>query len=119
LSNTDIPIEMVIQLHTGYLSADNGAGGPLSIFFDIPKITTHPSRAEIGDGYASDSLVIDARDWLAVEEILVECKMLYRIKGVDEIDRWRNVQTNEVRRKLRLPEVHDAEDAPAMDRPSA
>lgn len=97
------PKLMRICIHSGSLSADNGAHGPLNILFALPKITDYPASVLSGPGYWDDGLEIDARDWPAIESILVDAKMLYRLDGEVVEGHWRNIQTDAVRTKLGLP----------------
>ena len=104
------PKLMRVCIHSGGLSADNGAHGPLNILFALPKITDHPASVLSGAGYWDDGLEIDARDWPAIESILIEAKMLYRLEGEIVEGNWRNIQTDVVRMSLGLSPQgqHDA-----------
>lgn len=97
------PKLMRICIHSGSLSVDNGAKAPLSTLFALPKITDYPASVLSGPGYWDDGLEIDARDWPAIESILVDAKMLYRLDGEVVEGHWRNIQTDAVRTKLGLP----------------
>lgn len=96
------PKLMRVCIHSGGLSADNGAHGPLNILFTLPKITDHPASVLSGAGYWDDRLEIDARDWPAIESILIDAKMLYRLEGEIVEGNWRNIQTDVVRMNLGL-----------------
>ena len=90
---------MRVYIHSGHLSADNGALAPLTQYFDLAKLLDIP--AEPGVHYYDDSLDIPEEQWPLVEQLLVEGRLLYRVAGVH--DQWQNAQSAEVRRVLRLP----------------
>lgn len=95
---------MRVFIHTGHLSLDNGATGPINKYFDLARaVGVEPDQ---GDYYGSDSLEIADVDWPIVKELLEDSKMLYRIHGVDLS--WQNVQTDAVRARLyhMQPTVH-------------
>lgn len=93
---------MKVIIHSGHLSVDNGARYPLSVYFDLAELLDIP--ADVGEHYYADALDVPNECWPVVEELLVETKMLYRVAGVH--DTWQNVQTDEVRQRLRLPVLH-------------
>jgi hypothetical protein len=87
---------MRVFIHTGTASVDNGAIGPINVYFNLAKavgVTPDP-----GQCYGSDSLEISDEDWPIAKELLDDAKMLYRVQGVDEA--WQNVLTDTVRQRL-------------------
>lgn len=119
---------MKVRAHSGHLSVENGAHAPLSFLFELPKITDYPSYVVSGEHYYDDAIDIDERDWPAIEGILIEAKMLYKLDpgfGFNaHLIPWLNVQTDTVRRKLRIPQADvvdsdsQEDDAQRGDRPS-
>lgn len=85
-----------VVVNTGHLSADNGAHGPMNVFFDIAAMTEIPP--EMGDTYGQDCLLVPTSDWPTVESLLKETKVLYRLAGHDQP--WQNIQSEQVRKRL-------------------
>lgn len=87
---------MRVFIHTGGLSVDNGAHGPIDQYFNLAKAIGTPPNA--GEYYGSDSLEISDVDWPIAKELLNDAKMLYRVDGIDQT--WQNVLTDAVRQRL-------------------
>jgi len=87
---------MTVYIHTGLLSVDNGARFPLSLFTELTQLLQVP--ADYGTHYGNSLIEIEEKDWPVTEELLIETKMLYRVKGKDAD--WQNVQTDIVRQQL-------------------
>ena len=90
---------MRVYIHSGHLSADNGAHAPLTQYFDLAKLLGIP--ADTGVHYYDDSLDIPEEQWPLVESLLIESKLLYRVQG--QHAEWQNAQSEYVRKVLRLP----------------
>lgn len=87
---------MRVFIHTGGASVDNGAIGPINVYFNLAKaVGVLPDE---GQHYGADSLEVSDEDWPIVKELLDDAKMLYRIQGVD--NEWQNVLTDVVRQRL-------------------
>lgn len=85
-----------VIVNAGALSADNGANGPLSLFFELAKaLGTEP---EVGEGYGRDCLLVPVSDWSTAQAMLDESKLLYRLAGADQP--WQNVRNDAVRQRL-------------------
>lgn len=87
---------MRIHVHTGYLSADNGAYAPLTQFSDLATLLG--AEKYWGNQYGQDSLEVPEELVPMAQELLNEAKMLYRLEGDQCI--WRNVQSETVRKRL-------------------
>lgn len=84
---------MYVFIHTGYMSVDNGAISPVSFYFELAKaIGVH---ALTGNTYGNDAIEVTEEEWPIVEELLIENKMLYKIRGTHNV--WQNVQTDKIR----------------------
>lgn len=89
---------MQVFIHSGHLSLDNGAVGPLSYFFNLARmLKVEPT---VGNYYGDDSLEVSANDWPIVEELLKDNAMLYKVAGTHQA--WQNVQTDNVRHRLQF-----------------
>lgn len=86
-----------VNVHSGFLSVDNGAHAPLSLFSDLAKLTGLDPLW--GVHYYDDVLQVPLEQWPVIQELLVESKLLYRLQGVDL--QWQNVQSDKVRQILR------------------
>lgn len=87
---------MRVFIHTGNLSVDNGAIGPINQYFTLARaVGVTPDE---GTHYGADSLEISDEEWPIVKELLDGAKMLYRVQGLD--DAWQNVLTDAVRQRL-------------------
>lgn len=87
---------MRVFIHTGSLSVDNGAHGPITQYFELAKaVGISPDQ---GGYYGADSLEISDADWPTVQQLLDETKMLYRVQGAHRD--WQNVLTDAVRARL-------------------
>jgi hypothetical protein len=87
-----------LRIHSGHLSCDNGAIGPINVYFDLAKLFDVPALT--GNYYGDDRLEIPTEQLAIAEELLQEHSMLYMIEGVHTT--WQNVRTDEVRRRLRF-----------------
>jgi hypothetical protein len=87
-------IEVII--HTGHLSVDNGAIGPLTIYSQLAKLLE--VEAQYGQGYGDDRLEIPEDTWPTVKDLLEESRLLYQVRGVHAT--WQNVLTEKVARRL-------------------
>jgi hypothetical protein len=94
----DIMENVCVVVHSGHLSLDNGAVGPLTYYFDLGKIEGIEARP--GHCYGDDRLEVSHEDWPTVKELLDENCMLYRVEGLQ--DTWQNVKTDEVTRRLQF-----------------
>jgi len=92
---------MKVIIHAGHLSLDNGAVGPLSFLFDLARALQVPVHS--GRCYGEDMLDIPEADWPTTQELLVEARMLYKVEGVHRT--WQNVQTDDVRSRIRAMEA--------------
>lgn len=87
---------MRVFIHTGTLSVDNGAIGPINQYFNLARaVGVAPDE---GQHYGADSLEVSNEDWPTVKELLDGGKMLYRVQGIDNA--WQNVLTDAVRQRL-------------------
>lgn len=89
---------MRIHVHTGILSADNGATAPLKQFSDLAALLG--AQKTWGQHYGQDFMDVPEDMVPMATELLNEGKMLYRFAD-DEVV-WRNVQTEKVARALHL-----------------
>ena len=95
---------MLVYIHTGALSRDNGAYSPGSWFFSFAAMLG--LSASTGHYYGDDYLEIPAEDWPVAEQLLIEAKMLYCIcERIGQLREWQNAQSPKVRKLLGLPEA--------------
>lgn len=86
-----------IIVHTGIASVENGAQGPVRVYFDLAKaLLVHP---QTGSHYGDDRLQIPKSDWPTAKEMLEEANMLYRMDTTPP-GPWLNVQTEIARERL-------------------
>lgn len=85
-----------VVVNNGPLSCDNGAVGPLNGFFDIAKLSG--IAPELGGHYGHDCLLVPESDWPAIQSLLKEMKLVYRLAGPDQP--WQNVLTQKVADQL-------------------
>lgn len=85
-----------VLVNTGPLSYDNGAIGPMALYFELAQaIGIEPT---IGIGYGRDALEIPTQDWPTVQSMLEEACLLYRMDTPDSD--WLGIKTDKVRTYL-------------------
>jgi hypothetical protein len=98
---------MRVYVHSGALSADNGAVAPVTTYCDFAGAVNGYSVH--GFHYCDDALDVPDENWPVTEQLLIESKMLYRPAPTPgkPLGPWLNVQTDKVRQALGLldPEV--------------
>lgn len=80
---------LTVFIHTGHLSLDNGARGPLSQYFDLARLMDTPAKP--GQFYGDDRLEVEEGDWPVLESLLIEMRLLYRVQGQHQT--WQNVRS--------------------------
>lgn len=78
---------MRVIIHTGHLSVDNGAVGPLTQYFDLARLLGIPANP--GAHYGDDELDIPDESWPIAESLLQEAKLVYRVPGQHDV--WQNI----------------------------
>jgi hypothetical protein len=91
-----------VYIHTGSLSADNGAKNPLLIFFELGR-AVGPYSIHTGVGYYDDYLEVEESVFPTVLDLILEEKLLYRIEGEHNLGDWQNILTSKVRSQLKGP----------------
>lgn len=81
--------EITAVVNAGHLSCQNGATAPLSFLCDLAKACD--ISISWGRNYGEDMIQVNKSDWLTVEQLLIENKMLYKVSG--KHDTWQNVQS--------------------------
>ena len=76
---------VTVFIDTGWASVNNGATGPLNQYFELAEAAG--IEADPGDCYGDDRLTVNEADWPALEALLIEAKLLYRVCTAEP---WKN-----------------------------